>query len=549
MVSPAGAATDGVGTASTSTKVVQLSVGKDGSVLSLGLLADESRATIDAAVSSPEAFSRLLRLNLGSPVAAVNALAAGLPVIEARQPGGDQVKEIPGASAAVALPATPLTQAASVASIQVDPTRLTAGLAAGSAQSGLSGGVTSANLAGGLIALNGAKVNLSTISAPASAEAIRSVTLDNVVVLDLGALLKGLGIDLSALPISSISALLNQLGLQGAVATATGISITTTLADAVAAINTVVDNLQAAVNSTATGITTTVSQINAVVGSLPLPTGVTSATEIQDLTSGVSGQANALLDQVQAKLAGLLTTSLTTLATAPLLQLGGVEVGLTSKAVSDVNASVATVTGKVGTVKVGGIELLGGTDLLAATDRVSAIVNDANARIGSALGAISPELASVVKVSVLTRDTSVTKSGDYVRSLAGITAASATITPPATLANLISALSAPAADTIAKAIVAAGGVVPVSLESLMAGLQQALTLGAGVLASPSTLTVGQVLGAAEYKVAAAPAAPTTGGELPRTGGSSLLLLGGGAAVLALAARRLVRSPGLRPTKR
>lgn len=538
VVSPAGAATDGVGTASTSTKIVEVSVGEGGSVLNLGLLSDDARSTIDPAIASPEAFSRLLRLKLSSPLSAVNSLADGLPAIEARQPGGDQVKEVPGASAAVALPATPLTQAASIGSIQVDASRLTASLAAGSAESGLTAGVTAATVAGGLVSVNGAKVNLSTVSAPASASATRSASLDNVTVLDLGALLEGLGIDLSTLPLSSVSALLDQLGLEGTINDLAGVSITTTLQDLVDAINASIDTLQVVVDDTTGTLDQTVDDLLGLVG-------LTAPVAVDDALDAV--QAEALIDSLQAELAELLETSLVALATAPLLQVGGVEVGLNSKAVSDVNASVATVTGKVGTVKVGTIELLGGTDLLAATDRVSAVVTDANTRISSALGAISPDLANLVKVDVLARSTSVTQSGDYVRSLAGITAASATITPPETLSALISALTAPAAESIGDLITEAGGTVPADLEPLMSGLQSVLTLGAGVLASPSTLTIGQVLGAAEYKAVAAPVTPT-GGELPRTGGDSLLLLGGGAAVLALAARRLLRSSGLRTSK-
>ncbi|MGI8794189.1 MAG: hypothetical protein ACR2H3_13620, partial [Acidimicrobiales bacterium] len=405
------------------------------------------------------------------------------------------------------------------------------------AQSGITAGVTKASVAGGLVSVTGAKVNLSTLSAPGSSEAIRSVTVGNVTVVDLGALLKGLGIDLSTLPVSSVSALLSQLGLQDAVATATGVNLTGTLEGAVASINGAVTTLTAQ----AAGAGGTVD--STLFGALEL-VGVTSPVTVGDTIDAT--QATTLLAQVQNQLAGLLTTSITQLATTPLFQVGGVNVSMTTKAVEDINQSVANITGKVGTVKVGAIELLNGVDLLAATDRVNAIVTDANARIGAALGAISPELAGAVKVSILSRDTSVTKTGDYVRSLAGITAATATITPPATLAAVISTLTH---DTIGEAILAAGGAVP-ALQTLMKGLQDTLTLGASVLASPSTVRIARVLSASEFKVQAVPVTtPTPDSELPRTGGTSLLLLGGGAAVLAIAARRLLRSSGLRHTNR
>ncbi|MGI8793656.1 MAG: hypothetical protein ACR2H3_10845, partial [Acidimicrobiales bacterium] len=137
VVSPAGAAPSGVGTASSSTSVIQVNVGADGAVLKLGLLADQARSTIDPSISTPEAYSRLVRLNLKTPIDALNGLTASLPVVEARQPGGDQTTEVPGTTATVALPATPVAQAASLASIDLDPVRLTASLAAGAAQSGI----------------------------------------------------------------------------------------------------------------------------------------------------------------------------------------------------------------------------------------------------------------------------------------------------------------------------------------------------------------------------------------------------------------------------
>ena len=75
--STAGAATavPGVGTSQTTTNVVSVQVGKDGSLVGLRLLSDDGRSTIDKSINAqPQAYSRLTPLDVSS--SAVPALTA-----------------------------------------------------------------------------------------------------------------------------------------------------------------------------------------------------------------------------------------------------------------------------------------------------------------------------------------------------------------------------------------------------------------------------------------------------------------------------------------
>ena len=65
-MAPAGAATPGVGTAATTTQVLTAAVGTNGSLLNLNLLGDAGRATTDATVAAPSAFSQLTAAQISS---------------------------------------------------------------------------------------------------------------------------------------------------------------------------------------------------------------------------------------------------------------------------------------------------------------------------------------------------------------------------------------------------------------------------------------------------------------------------------------------------
>jgi hypothetical protein len=80
----------------------------------------------------------------------------------------------------------------------------------------------------------------------------------------------------------------------------------------------------------------------------------------------------------------------------------------------------------------------------------------------------------------------------------------------------------------------------------MGQLDDVLGLTTAVLASPAKVQIASVLSASDFRVGTAgttPGAPAGSPSLPRTGGSpDLILFGGLLAVLALAIRRLSRTP-------
>ena len=511
-LAPATAATDGVGTAMSSTKVLQAALGKDGSVVNLSLIGDESRSTTDAAVAAPEAFTRLAPASLSVP--AIPQLAnVALPVVEARSPGGKPSVEAPG----VILP-TP----AVVASGAIDPAKLTATLTDGIAASSLSAGVSNLGLLGGLISAQGLSSTLGTQAASADSSSTRTVRVGAVTVLDLSALLGALGIRLSDLPVSTITALVDQLQVP-----VVGLTAGQTLNAAVSQLQTAVDSVQATVNTTTGTVTGTVdSTVNGVLGSV----GVTAPT-----AGSTVAQVSGIVDQLQAQINNLLANGVAALEAAPLLKLDGVEVGVSTKATDSVDTSVAEIVGKVGDVQIGGIKLAG-VDLAATASQLNSLVSTVNSQVGNVLKTVSPDLAGIVNVSVLDQAKSVTSSGGYTRSRAGITAVTATVTPPANLAAIVAAVTG-AATTVGTTL---GSALP-ALSPAMTQLQSTLGLASSVLAAPASVRVAEVLSASDFAAAAAGTpAGAPGGELPRTGGTPVLpIVAGLLVVLAVGARRTV----------
>ncbi len=320
-----------------------------------------------------------------------------------------------------------------------------------------------------------------------------------------------------------------------------------------AALNAAVDDLQAAVAVTpattevitdaidgpTTSLLGTVGSVSGV--TVPLPSTTQTVAE-------AVATVHALVDQIQTLLNDLLAKGLAALDHLALLRLEGVEVGVATKAVETVAGSSATVTGRIGKVFVGGVALPG-IDLAATATQISEAVAKVNTQLGTVLGTISPDLANVVKVSVLDQATSVTQDGGYTRSRAGVAAATATITPPATLAATVKTVTD--AVGVADTLTAAGVAVP-ALDGLMNQLGGALSLTTTVLAAPAKVQVASVLSASDYRLAAAPTTPGAPAEgvpsLPRTGGPDLVLFGGLLAVLALAFRRLSRTAERQPIR-
>jgi hypothetical protein len=535
---PAGAQAAGVGTSSTSTKVLTAQLGANGSLLDLSLLSDEARSTIDSAVASPEAFTRLTALAAKAAIVPSSPINVTQGVFEAKSSGPS---EVPITGSVLAVPSATPAALAPVLSGTIDPGKLTATLNQGVAASTLNASVTDLKAVGGLVGVGNVKSVLDATSGATSSSATRGASVTGVNVLDLGALLQGLGLPLGELTPDQLVALVDALGAQTGLPLPSG---SATLASAVASLNSAIADLQAtiatvpAATSDITGaIDSTTSTLIGTIGSVAgVPLTLPSTGQV---VSDAVTTVNALITELRTLLNDLLSKGLAALDNLTLLRLEGVEVGVTTKAVDTVEGSVAAVTGKIGKVMVGGVELPG-IDLAATADQVNAALAAVNTKLGSVLSIVSPDLANLVKVSVLDKATSITQEGGYTKSRAGITAATATITPPANLAALVSGLVANTNDVSA----ALGAAAP-QLEGLMTQRTGLLNLGTSALASPAKVQIASVLSASDFR----PGSSTTTGapgsgtpSLPRTGGPDLILFGGLLAVLALALRRFSRAP-------
>lgn len=530
---PAAAQTaSGVGTSLTSTKVLTAQLGAAGALLDLSLLADEARSTIDSAVASPEAYSRLTTLAAKTSIVPTSPINVTEGVFEAKSTGPS---EVPIAGTALAPAAL-----SPVLSGTVNPGKLTATLNQGVAAATMSTELAQVRAVGGLLNLGSLKSTMDASSAPASAGASRGASVSDLTVLDLGALLQGLGLPLGELTPAQLLALVDALGAQAGLPLPSG---SATATQAVAALNAAIDDLQDAIanapTSTVTSVvdSTTTTLLGTVGGILGTP--VVLPTDTTTIVNDVLATLNAAIDELQALIDELLAKGLQALDGLSLLRLEGVEVGVTTKAVDTVAGSVASVTGTIGKVKVGLVELPG-IDLAATAAQVTATLATVNTKLGQALAIVHPDLANLVKVSVLDQATSIVQEGGYTKSRAGITAATATITPPANLAAIVTQLVGATGDVTS----VLGTAVP-QLDGLMNQLAGSLNLATSALTAPAKVQIASVLSASDYRIAAAPGTPGSPGgspSLPRTGGPDLVLLGMFLAVLALAVRRVTRTP-------
>jgi hypothetical protein len=524
LVSPAHAATPGVGTSAASSSLLNVVLGTNGSLLNLKVLADEARSTIDpSTVAKPEAYSKLSALSLTSGVLPAPLNNVSLPVVESRQPNGSASAAGPGLDlstiSGVNLPVALLDGV-------LDPASLTSSADASSAHSALTSSLGNISLVGGLIRASGLTSNLGTNAVTGAADGSRSIKAGAINVLDLGALLNGLGIPLTALPIDTVSSILNTLGVPVA-----GVPTSLTLNDFVTELNTTIDGLQAQIDSAAGTITEALdSTAGSILAGLNLP-GV-SVPDVGDVVA----VAQDAIDQVQALLGDILSTALKALDNVSLLKVGGIEVGAVTKAADTVDGSAADIVAKIGSINVGGLSLPG-LDLGSTLAQVNSVVNTVNSTVSSVLGSISPDLANLVKVSMFQKDaaTGVTKDGGYIKSLAGVSALAASITPPLNLTSIVNGLLGGTGIGSVLTGAGVGGTLPV-LDTLMPTLNGLLGTAVNALAGGASIKLASVTSGASFTTPVA----ATNGSLPRTGGTAqTALLGMALVIAAIASRRFV----------
>ncbi|MDQ3757471.1 MAG: hypothetical protein M3394_06460 [Actinomycetota bacterium] len=504
---PARAASTGVGTGTAQTTVFGVELGTDGALLGVKLLGDSARSTIDPkTATAAEAFSKFTGVDVTSSVAALNKTA---PAVESRQPGGEP--EVTRGSVNLTHPSTDpdVTIPSSVLTGTIGFAKLASEATPASAQSSLSATLTNATVAGAVARVKGVTSDLTTSASSTASEATRSVKVDQVVVLDLSALLAGLDLDLHLLPLPIVMDLLAALQ-----ETVTGLPDAAAVEDKVTALNDAIDAVQAQLTT-----------LNAATGSLPSPVGTlvgtvngtplgvlidpatqTTLTGIVDPAAqlaAVIAELNAVVDDLQNELTKLLTDVLAVLDGAPLLTVDGAEASVVTKAADTVANSVATTTAKVGSVSVGA-RAIPGVDIKEAIATVEAKEKEVDAAVATVTSKLHPDLANLVTFDLFAPAAGAGKSsaGGYVKAVEGVTVLTAKVTPPAALATLVTTIKG-SAPSIGQEIDNANGPDPVpQVASEITALENALGTGTQAMAGGGTFKVAQVLGTSEYAVGA-----------------------------------------------
>jgi hypothetical protein len=132
--------------------------------------------------------------------------------------------------------------------------------------------------------------------------------------------------------------------------------------------------------------------------------------------------------------------------------------------------------------------------------------------------------------------TGVSKDGGYIKSLAGVSALTASITPPLNLTQIVNGLLGQAGTAgIGSILTGAGGTLPV-VDTLMTTLNGLLGNAVSALAGGASIKLASVTSGASFTTPVA----ATNGSLPRTGGTAqTALLGMALVIAALASRRFV----------
>ncbi|MBV9663294.1 MAG: hypothetical protein JOZ37_04960, partial [Actinobacteria bacterium] len=334
----AGAATpSGVGTSSASNTVAQVDLGSG--LLSVRVLGDDAQSSIDPKVGTPAAASVLHPLTVSSNT--LSALNVAAPSVEARSTGAPQNV---GSSRDLGASGVP---AAIVKGI-IDPAVLTAVVDNAGARSGLNAALNNLAAVGGVVSVDKISSALGATAAPADADGTRGFSATNLNVLNLGALLDGLGLPLGNLSLpqisnmlqnlqlfgagSPVSSLLSTLGISSAVPDAASLqSVFTTLTGAITSGQATLGNISGAL---CTGnLTSGLLGANPVLGGLGLTTGTTCAQAVSTVTSAIN--------TVTSQLTGLIPGLLGILDNTSLLKLDSVDIGIVTKATDNVATSVA----------------------------------------------------------------------------------------------------------------------------------------------------------------------------------------------------------------
>ena len=442
---------------------------------------------------------------------------------------------------------------------------LTASIVDGSPAAGLTGNLGSlrvfdTNLLGASAIRVGSGVDA------LGSEASKSVSITDVGLPSLAAIIAGLGLDLSALPLPAVQDFLRSLpgtlapAVEAAMAAAQGAQAAVDAAQAqLAAAQSQVAPAQAAVDAATTAMTGALAAVAAAQAQLlaaqslpvPVPADVTAAsaavasaqaaasstaTTLANANAALAA-ANAAVDAAQAALDAALATLSSAIDTilaaagslldVPLASVDSVTVGTVAKVGPKAADSTADVVGEISGLKVLGADVLALAGLGSTVDVVgtaSAVAGQINGQAGSILGLVFGTLNGVVpgltvptpSVEFLSTQTATGIDGAFGTARVAVNA----------LAVSIPAFRIP---------------TPVALPTLPAlpGITQSAD---AISTAPISMIVGQLGELAMFRPASLSGAPITpgapGGSLPRTGApaglaiAALMITG-----LAVATRR------------
>ncbi len=536
-MTPASAATTGVGATDGALTVLGIDAGQ---LLQVDLLQDQGAAK----TTEPATASALLSaLHVASATLGVDQT---VPLLQASSTDGEDTASKPTTD----IPAN------QVVGGQLLPASLSALVGADGATSNIGAGLVNLDVLSGVLGVDSTQLDLVANALVDQATGTRSISIDQLSVLDLSTLLAGLGIPLQDLPLDTVLGLVDGLGLLpqlGDAINALGLPVDLDLTNlSTDSILGLVDQLAAAPDAvtslTGGGGTAVCDAVSPVLGGL---LGSDPGTLCTDLP-GTIDQITTQLPDVQSTIDGLIGQTLDTvlgvLDGATLLSLDGLDVSMVTTATDSLDTSVADVTATLGGLQVGALEL-GALDLQGAAAQVAATVSQVQGTIGGILGQIDPALANLVTVHLLDQATSVAQDADTgtIVSDASFTGLGIDLAP-LDLSGLIASLGQQTSigDQLAGVGIDPTSVLPVPA---IAGFNDVLSAASGgavfALADGMSVQVASLTQQSSYSPVAATATPTPAPapNLPRTGSNdtALVLLGFVAAAGALGLRRILRA--------
>lgn len=545
----------GVGTASSSDTLLRV-LANEGKLLEIRLLGTDGKSSNDDKNGDPSAEGQLGALKVFSVTNPLSQqVNQSVQAHEVRQPDGSATKSVGTTALCHPAAATPLP-AGWIGCGTLDAGQLSATQAGSDVASKVQAGISNFSVLGGLASLPTASTLLGTQGSAASTQSSRVVDAAGITVLDLSSFLNSLGIPLVRLPAATVTALVDALKLQVGTLPAgqTVSSYLTSLQAAIAALNTLPVDGGGLLTGTVSG------PVAGLLGSIPVA-GPIVAPIVVPVVGDATAAVTTLVTSLNTLVGDLLLKSLQALDGAALLKLQDVQVGVVAKAGATMDATTSTVTGRIGKVLVGGVDL-GGVDVLGGSSPVTTLTSAVNSQLGKVLATINAGLGTTLTVKLLDKVSTAGQDGSYNKAVGSITAAEVGIVAPVGLTGFIATL--PAVVPVGPAFAPGAGSAAKDVQTLLptnplitasptfpavayfatdatnlafAFVGSALTGAArpaGLMGLGGNIKVASVNSAAEYRVVAAtPAAPVTSDSLPATGSSTWQLLAMGLLLISL----------------